>query len=138
MVTLQQMFDRKKEVSAQVSTQVRTAGLSFIAISWALLTAHDEPLKTMCLRINRYAELGLAFVGFLILACDLLQYVATVRFVDAAIGRAEKTASQKGLYDADSRAYKANGFFYRSKFRLLIAGTLLLIGIFAALAIPPA
>lgn len=136
MVTLEQMFSEKKEVSAQVSTQVRTAGVSFIAVSWALLTAHDDTLKKMSANVNHLAVLFLAAVGFSILACDLLQYVATVRFTDSAIRSAKNANPPEGLYDSDSWAYKANGLFFKSKFYLLVLGAATLVWIFVGLAQP--
>ena len=47
MLKLGDVYARKKEASAQVSTQTRTLAFGFLGISWALLTAHDDPLKSM-------------------------------------------------------------------------------------------
>ena len=68
MPEIQKLFDRKKEASGQVSAQTRVAGLGLLAAGWALLTAHDEPLHSMSLKVNRNADLGLVALGFLIIA----------------------------------------------------------------------
>ena|ERR1700722_13376322 len=139
MPILQTILERKKEVSGQVSTQTRTLALGFLAISWALLTAHDEPLHTMATHVSRYLILALAVSSVLVIASDLLQYVAATSVAQDAINRAEKVTPPAATYDNTSRAYKAQAFLYHSKFWLLSLGALLLLFIFIGLfSAPPA
>jgi hypothetical protein len=141
MATVQQILDRLKEVSGQVSAQTRTLALGFLGISWALLTAHDEPLRTMALHVNRLLILALACFAILVIAFDLLQYVAATAVADEAFDRAEKSEEQEALFLRDSFAYQAQAFLYHSKFCLLAVGALLLaiifIGLFRAPSPPP-
>jgi len=48
---LDEVWARKKEASAQVSTQTRTLAVGFVAFAWALLTVHDDPLKSMAAHV---------------------------------------------------------------------------------------
>lgn len=130
MLSLEKLLDRKKEASGLVSAQIRTLALGFLAISWTLLTAHDEPLKTMSSHVNRYLVLGLAVSGVLVMAFDLLQYVAITTMAGNAASRAEAATSQKAQYDNGSIAYKAQALFFWSKFAILAVGAVLLATIF--------
>lgn len=68
MPAYDKILDRKKEASGQVSAQTRAYALGMMAISWALLTAHDEPLKSMAAHASRYLMLSMSVVGMLVLA----------------------------------------------------------------------
>jgi hypothetical protein len=130
MLSLDKLLDRKKEASGLVSAQIRTLALGFIAISWTLLTAHDEPLKTMSSHVNRYFVLFLAASGVLVMAFDLLQYVAVTAMADKAARLAEAAPSEQAQYDSGSIAYKAQAFFFWSKFVILAVGAILLSIVF--------
>lgn len=110
-----------------MSAQTRASALGLLAISWALLTAHDEPLKTMAMHPNRNAILAMSFVAALILAFDLLQYVAYTNVADKALRKAEQSVMREALYDGEDRVYRAAGWLYHAKFYLLTAGALLLL-----------
>jgi hypothetical protein len=139
MPILQTILERKKEVSGQVSTQTRTLALGFLGISWALLTAHDEPLHTMAAHVSRLLILVLAATSVLVIAGDLLQYVAATSVAQDAIDRAEKVTPPAAPYDNTSRAYKTQAILYHLKFWLLSLGALLLLFIFIGLfSAPPA
>jgi len=137
MPTLDEVYARKKEASSQVSTQTRTLAFGFLAIAWSLLTVHDDPLKTMTGRVPTYLILALAAVSILVLVLDMFQYVAVTNMAERAYHKAE-AAGQKDniLYDDDSCAYKAQGFFYHAKFWVLGTGSLVLIAIFVLLFLP--
>jgi NADH:ubiquinone oxidoreductase subunit 3 (subunit A) len=128
MLKLSDIYARKKEASGQVSTQTRGLALGFVAIAWALLTAHDEPLRSMTIHVSRYLILLFAVCAVLVLICDLLQYVAITSFVEDAYDEAEKRTPQEGEYDSSSRAYRVHAILYKTKFWLLgIAFSLLVI-----------
>lgn len=135
MPTLDKLLERKKEVSSQVSAQTRASALGFLAISWAVLTAHDEPLKTMASHVPRLVVLAMAVMAALILAFDLLQYVAYTAVADEAIKRAEQSPDSKAAtFNTDLWTYKTGSFFYRAKFWLLTAAGALLAWSFVAMA----
>jgi hypothetical protein len=136
MLKLADIYARKKEASGQVSSQTRSLALGFLAITWALLTAHDQPLQAMASHVNRYIVLVFATVAILVLACDLLQYVAITSFTDEAYKAAEKATPQEGQYDQTSVAYRAQAFLYRAKFYLLSADAVLLLLILGLLFLP--
>lgn len=129
MPTLDQIKDRKKEVSGQVSAQTRTTALGLLAISWALLTAHDEPLKTMAAHANRYSVLGLGVSAAVILALDLLQYVAYTKLADDALKLAEKSQDKCACYDDKSKAFRFGAYLYHGKFLVLAVAAFDLIWI---------
>jgi hypothetical protein len=136
MPELQEINARRKEASGQVSTQTRSLTLGFLAICWALLTAHDEPLKSMAANVNQKLILALTAVSVLVLVCDLLQYRFLTRMVEDAESRAEKSETKAAKYDDCSFAYKAQAFFYHSKFWTLAVGSVLALGVFILLFMP--
>jgi hypothetical protein len=133
MPNLDQLLDRKKEMSGQVSTLARGLALAFIGVAWTLLTAHDEPLHTMAAKVSKYQLLLLAAISVLVLVCDLLQYVAATSFTDEAVGRARAATDKTALYNDELFAYKAMEYLYFTKFYILIAGSLVLVIIFVLL-----
>lgn len=133
MLKYAEIYARKKEASGQVSTQTRSLALGFLAISWALLTAHDEPLHAMVAHVNRYMILALAAVSVLVIVSDLFQYVATTNMAGAALDRAGKARDRKAEYDDKSFAYRTQAFLYHAKFWILAAGAILLLMIFIGL-----
>jgi hypothetical protein len=137
MLKKQEIYDRKKEASGQVSTQTRNLVLGFLAISWALLTAHDDPLKSMAAQVNRNLILALAAVSVLVLTFDLLQYVAVTRMAEKAFRKVERAGLDEGEYDRRSWAFKAQAFFYHAKFTIMLVGGVLLIVIFVLLFTAP-
>ena len=133
MPSLDKILDRKKDVSGQVSAQTRTLALGMLAISWALLTVHDEPLRTMAGHVYRPILLWLAICSVLVIAFDLLQYVAGTEVADDAAARAEKATPKEALYNAASFAYRFQEFCYRVKFVLLTVAAVILAIVFVRL-----
>jgi uncharacterized membrane protein len=134
---LEDVWARKKEASAQVSTQTRTLAIGFLAFAWALLTVHDGPLKSMAGQVPSYLILTLAAVSVLVLILDMLQYVAITTMAEATYHKAEKVEQTEGiLYDSNSRAYKAQSVFYHAKFYALATASILLGFIFVLLFLP--
>lgn len=133
MPGLDKILDRKKEMSSQVSAQTRALALGMLAISWALLTPVYDPLKAMAAHVGRAQLLTLAVLAVLVIAFDLLQYVAATNVADEAAGRAEHAAGKEALYDDTRFAYRAQAFLYRAKFWLLAVAAVLLAVIFVEL-----
>jgi len=142
MATLQEILDRKKEVSGQVSAQTRALALGMLAISWALLTTPYEPLLSMASHVSRALILGLAVCAVLVLVLDLLQYVAATSVAEKATQEAEAAEHQTATYDNSSFAYKAQAYLYYAKFVLLIvAGAMMaviFVGLFRSPVVVPA
>lgn len=133
MATLQEILDRKREVSGQVSAQTRALALGMLAISWALLTTPYEPLLSMASHVSRPLILGLAVVAVLVLVMDLLQYVAATSVAEKATQDAEKSAQLTAAYDSSSFVYRAQAFLYYCKFVLLIVAGVMMAVIFVEL-----
>lgn len=133
----EEVWARKKEASAQVSTQTRTLAVGFVAFAWALLTAHDDPLRSMAGHVPSWLILTLAVLSVLVLILDMFQYVAITSMADAAYHKAEDEGKTEGvLYDDKSYAYKAQGFFYHFKFIVLGVAAVVLGVIFVLLFLP--
>jgi hypothetical protein len=130
MPELKDIYARKKEASGQVSTQTRSLALGMLAISWALLTVHDDPLKAMAAHVNRHWILGLAGVSVVVIICDLFQYVAITSMAGEALIRAENAKPQAALYDNKLFSYRAQKYLYYGKFLILGFAFVLLLVIF--------
>jgi hypothetical protein len=136
MPAIAEINARVKEASGQVSTLTRSLALGFLAVSWTLFTAHDEPLHSMAANVNRYLILGLAACSVLFLACDLLHYVAITSMAEEAAERAKKVNPSTADYDVRSVAYKAQAPLYHAKFWIVASGSILLLTIFVFLLMP--
>ena len=128
--TLEELYERKKEVSGQVSAQTRTSALGLLAISWALLTAHDPPLRSLVEKVDRRFLLAIAVSAVAVIAMDLLQYVAATTATDAALKEARTADPPEANYNDDSFSYRAIGWMYRGKFVALAVGAVVLFGVF--------
>lgn len=138
MPKLEEIYARKKEASGQVSTQTRTLAFGFLAIAWALLTVHDDPLRSMTANVSRGLILALAIISVLVLVLDMLQYVAITRMAESTYRQAEKAGRTDGiLYDEESCAYQAQAILYHMKFWVLGSGALILAVIFVLLIKAP-
>ena len=137
MPTLEEVYARKRQASSQVSTQTRTLAFGFLAIAWVLLTAHDEPLKSLAAHVPLYLVLAFALTSVVVVALDMLQYVALAYMAESTHRKAEAAGQKEGiLYDEESCAYKAQAFFYHAKFYILAASSLILAVIFILLFMP--
>jgi hypothetical protein len=132
--TLDQIYERKKEASSQVSALTRSIAFSFLGIAWMLLTARDDPLKSMSMHVPICLLVLLIIGSVLILIFDILQYVAVTNMADKAFHDAEREGKKDNIkYDPNSLAYKSQAFFYHAKFYTLCVVTAVLIIVFAML-----
>jgi hypothetical protein len=58
--------------------------VGFVAVAWALLTAHDDPLRSMAGHVPSWLILTLAVLSVVVLILDMFQYVAITSMADAA------------------------------------------------------
>ena len=135
MATEKELLERQKEVSGQVSAQTRTSALGLLAISWALLTAHEPPLQGMALRAPQFEVLTLSALAVGVLICDMLQYVFYTQNAIVAVREAECSPTKEADFNYDAVSYKAGRFCYYLKFIVLVAAVLLLFAIFGQLFI---
>ena len=133
MVPLEKILERKKDVSGQISAQTRTLALGMLAISWALLTVHDDPLRTMAAHVGRPLLLAFAVCSVLVIVFDLFQYVAGNQVVDSAIKAAETSPKGEAQYNAGSLAYKAQALLFWGKVVFLAGAAVMLTVIFVRL-----
>ena len=136
MPSISQLEATVKESTGQVSTLTRSLALGYLAVCWALLTAHDEPLHSMAANVNRYYVLALAACSVLFLTCDLFQYFATARSAEEAVSRAKAVNPAQADLNQKSFAYRSQVVMFFSKFVLAVLGGLLLIAIFVCLLLP--
>jgi hypothetical protein len=136
MPKLDDIHVRKKEASSQVSAQTRSLALGYLGISWALLTAHDEPLRSMAANVSKSLLVSLAAGSFPAIFCDFWQYVALRRMVNNAADLAETAKEQVALYNEDSWEFRTQKCLYQAKIWIVVSSTLLLIAIFFRLLAP--
>jgi hypothetical protein len=70
-----------------------------------------------------------AAISVVVIACDLLQYVAITSMAEKALAVADKDPNRNAPYDNKSFAYRAQAVFYYMKFWLLVGGSGLLLSI---------
>jgi len=138
MASLSDILARQKDVSGQLSTQTRTLALGFLAFAWALLTAHDDPLKTMAANAGRTLPMLLAAVSVLVLVCDWFQYYFGAEAAKATAAVAENAVPQEATYDRTSLDYRMQWGLYYLKLALLAVGFAVLLIIFVFLFRTPA
>ena len=84
-----------------------------------------------------FLVLWLAIFAVIVVALDLLQYVAATKVAEKALKDAEHAANRTAKYDDQSFAYKAQVRLYQWKFVALVIGGLLLAVIFVWLFMVP-
>jgi len=136
MRTWKELDETAKDATGQVSTLTRSLALGYLAVAWALLTASENPLKSMAANVDRYLILALAACSVLFLTCDLLQYFALARTATEAATRAKALNPAQADYKETSIAYKAQGVMFFLKFWVAVLGGILLVVIFICLMRP--
>ncbi len=135
MPNLQQITDRLKKVSGQVSSQIRASALGLLGISWVLLTAHKDPLQSMVRHVSHRWFIAIAIIATTVLALDLLQYIAYTMSADEALDRASNTPTKEAPYAFHARASRAGDWLYKAKVVTLFAGGILLVVVFCLLLV---
>jgi len=125
-----------KKATGQVSALTRSLALGYLAVAWALLTASEDPLKSMAANVNRYLVLALAACSVLFLTCDLLQYFAIARSATEAASRAKDLSPAEADVNEKSLAFRAQGVMFFLKFWVAVLGGVLLVVIFICLMRP--
>jgi uncharacterized membrane protein YjjP (DUF1212 family) len=126
MATLDDAKKKLDELSAQVSTIVRTVAAGVLAIVWIFLSgdADSPPL------LSAVPAWLLAFIALLAISSitfDLLQYVTAYEQVSKA-RTAAKSAGLKEVDYSDTPLKEWRYRFYKWKYYAAIASAILLIG----------
>ena len=134
MATFAEAAEKKRALSGQVSSIVRTLSLGVLAVTWLFLSGgKDAP--AMVAVVPKAMMLTIAALCVLALALDLLQYMAAYRQLAADCDSAKNSNAEKVTYHKDEVRLWA----YKWKTRLAIVASLLLVGVlfWAALNTPP-
>lgn len=101
MATRQEAANKKKELSGQISTLIRTLSLSVLAVAWLFLSRNDnagelaESIRTPHLLFIS----GLCVVA---IGLDLLQYIAGFLSVSRDYARAKASSEPNNVVYSDS------------------------------------
>lgn len=127
-LTLEELNQQLDAYSDRVSTQLRTINLGVLGITWLLLSKQHD-LTEIASRIPQRGLLCIALACIMTLGFDILQYRFAERAVEDTFDRAEKSASKKAAYYADSLAYRAQNWCYRLKVTITGLNALALIAL---------
>lgn len=124
MASRQQAADKKKDLSGQISTLIRTLSLSVLAVAWLFLSGtKDAPLIVQLVPKSQMMVIGalcVLSVGF-----DLVQYIAGYLQVTGDYKRAKESNSNEVIYsDSLLRA-----FAFRAKIFLSILAAFWLVAL---------
>lgn len=130
MATRKEAADKKKELSSQISTLIRTLSLSVLAVAWLFLSGNkDAPAVVQLVPKSHMMVIGALCV--LALALDLVQYIAGYLQVSRDYARAKKAGSNEVTYSESTVRWLA----FRAKIVLCMAAAVwLVVLLFSALA----
>jgi hypothetical protein len=117
--TIQKIIEELQWLSDRISTQVRTLGISLLAITWGLIIAQPQIAGPLPDDLKK----SLLIVGVLALAaiiCDFLQYSVAYLNNKALLDNMEDKKLDEAAYDYTATTYKLRGFFFWAKQVLLI------------------
>lgn len=120
--------DAKKkldELSAQVSTIVRTVAAGVLAIVWLFLSG-DSASPPLLSAVPAWLMVFIALLAISSITCDLLQYVMAYEQVSKARTDAKKAGLTEVDY-SDSRLKNWRYGFYVWKYYLAVASAILLV-----------
>lgn len=75
MATLQEAAKKKKELSRQISTLIRTLALSVLAVAWIFLSRNKEVSELIAV-VPQSHMMFIAALCIIAIAFDLIQYIA--------------------------------------------------------------
>lgn len=128
MATRKEIAEKKKEISAQISSLTRTLSLAVLAITWLFLSG-DKDAPAVLQSIPRWQAVCIAFLCALALTLDFLQYILAYCQLENDLERAKKREarlksaggqaaspkSQERLGDHPYRRSKSRKFMFRAK-----------------------
>jgi hypothetical protein len=102
MPTREEVVKAYGEASNQLSTQCRTLSLGILALSWAMLTSKDSPLREGAKSLSpalKWNLVGIEAAVILVLAIDAWHYVLALHVEDKA--RTKIGDNPTVMYDKD-------------------------------------
>lgn len=130
MPTLNVILDDKRAATVQVSSQTRSIALGMIAISWAMITAHDAPLSVLVASVPLPLIIGPAAFSILGLVCDFFQYIFQTAVITSAENIAIKTHTQEAGYNPGSIASRIQLNLFRLKIVSVAISFILAVAMF--------
>lgn len=134
MATRKEAAEKKKELSSQISTLIRTLSLSTLAIAWLFLSGNDNAGKLA-------GKIGTSHLLFIAGACvvsilfDLVQYIAGYLSVAADYKKAKASSEPDKVIYSDSWRSRLRTFSFCIKIILAgVAAIYLVILLFLAVA----
>ena len=133
MATRKEAAEKKKELSCQISTLIRTLSLSVLAVAWLFLAGNkDVPAIVQLMPKNH--TVTIAALCVLAIAFDLIQYLAGYLQVSKDYAVAKAAQSEDVVYSESV----VRSFAFRAKiFLCLVASAWLVAMLFWALVTIP-
>ena len=130
MQTIDDANKRLSELTAQISTLIRTLSLGVLAIVWLFLSGSSD-VSHLARSVSEWELIAVAFLSILAISFDLLQYVAGYMAVALACELAKQNNKKEVTYP-NNRYRKARfGFFY-AKIVVAVGGALWLLVMLAS------
>lgn len=101
MATRAQAAAKKKELSGQISTLIRTLSLSVLAVAWLFLSGNESDLP-LIREVSTSSMMYVASLCIMAIGLDLVQYIAGYRQVAKDYQEAKKSGSQVVTYSESS------------------------------------
>ena len=119
MPTIKDIVNELQWLSERISTQVRTLGISLIAIAWGILIGQPEIAGSIPDALKK----SLLIVGILALGamvCDFLQYFFAYLNNHRMLRKMENEKLAEAYYNYGAILYRMRGFFFWFKQILLV------------------
>lgn len=122
MASFAEAAEKKRALSGQISSIVRTLALGVLAVTWLFLSGGKDAPAMVSL-VPKAVMLIIAALCVFSLALDLLQYMAAYSQLTADCDAAKKSKAEKVTYHQDDVRLLA----YKWKTRLAIVASLSLV-----------
>ena len=133
MATLQQAADKKKELSSQISTLIRTLCLSVLAVAWIFLSRNKE-VSALIAVVPQSHMMFIAALCITAIAFDLIQYIAGYIQVSRDYGKAKSLNSPSAIVEYTKSPLREFSFYTKIILTILVA-IWLVIMLFWAMAV---
>jgi hypothetical protein len=130
MATFEAASEKKRALSGQVSSITRTLSAGVLAVAWLFLSGSKDP-PAMVAVVPKWIMLLIAAVCVVVLALDLIQYMAAYWQVSADYEAAKTAKAEKVTYYES----KLREWAFTWKVRLAIVASMALVLVLAWAAI---
>jgi succinate dehydrogenase hydrophobic anchor subunit len=125
MATRDQAAEKKKELSGQISTLIRTLSLSVLAVAWLFLSGNRDATESTMV-VPKWHMMVIAALCILALAFDLIQYISGYRQVSKDYEQAKSSDTPDNVIFSDSPIRE---FAFLAKQVLAIGATAWLVAV---------